>query len=627
MQKVVFPGDVSGGSRHEPRGNTVHSKSAYLTLCFLLFLPLASNGGGDVNILVNPGFEAGMDGWADRNCAIAAVTSPVHGGSGGAKAYERTADWQGIKQSLWGKLVEGKPYKISGWIRLDNAPSGPVALSVEQQDDGGTNYHNVASATATNDEWIKLSGEFTLTVTGALSVLDLYFEGPAPGVDFYVDDVSVLGPKFIPPPPVPVAPEATGRVDVGARRQKIEGLGASGAFYTSNFLGHAQKTRLYELLFKDLGLDIFRIRNTHDIDETAFREMIEIAKGGEAALGRDLKIMVSSWSPPVALKSNNSLIGGTLAKRDGKFAYSEFAQWWQDGLKAYAEAELRVDYISIQNELNYEAKWDSCKFAPTESADAALAGHDVAFDAVWQKLNAETGADAPKMLAPETTSIGDARSYIESMSDLSRVYGYAHHLYDCSDCGSTPDRYLSKMVAFDRFNAENGGKPVFQTEYEFEPNKWSGAMNTALLMHNSLTAENVSGYLYWDLFWGPGSGLVVLEDASSFTIQPAYRAFKQYSAFIDADWQRVDAATDSPGLRISAFVSPDEKKLTAIIINTTPETEVALTLSLDGFSASRGEAYRSSETEECVRVEGFTGSGPVKLPAKSITTLSLAASE
>jgi hypothetical protein len=36
-----------------------------------------------------------------------------------------------------------------------------------------------------------------------------------------------------------------------------------------------------------------------------------------------------------------------------------------------------------------------------------------------------------------------------------------------------------------------------------------------------------------------------------------------------------------------------------------------------------GEAYRSSQTEGCVRVRGYEGHGPLKLPARSITTLSL----
>jgi O-glycosyl hydrolase len=179
------------------------------------------------------------------------------------------------------------------------------------------------------------------------------------------------------------------------------------------------------------------------------------------------------------------------------------------------------------------------------------------------------------------------------------------------------------MAGFARFASEHGNKPVFQTEYELEPQTWTGAMNTALLIHNSLTAENVAAYLYWDLFWGTGSGLVSLDSPSSFTIKPAYYAFKQYTAFIHSDWQRVEASTDSPGLRISAFVSPDDKRLTAVIINTTPDTDVTLTLSLKGRAAWKGEAYRSSQTEQCVRVPGYEGHGPLRLPARSITTLSL----
>jgi glucuronoarabinoxylan endo-1,4-beta-xylanase len=597
-------------------------KSTCLSLSFLLFLPLAS-AGGDTNILVNPGFEAGTEGWTDRVCSIAAVTSPVHSGSHSAKVSGRTATWQGIKQSVWGKMVEGKPYRISGWVRLANAPSATVTLSLEQQDDAGTTYHNIASATVTDTDWVQLSGDFTLHLNGTASVLDVYFEGPPPGVDFYVDDASVYGPEFIPSPLVPVKPRATGEIDPTTRHQKIEGFGASGAYYTMDLLRHEQKARLYDLLFKELGLDIFRIRNTYEIDPTFFRETVEIVKGAKAAMGSGLKIMLSSWSPPVALKSNNKTVGGTLAKRDDKYLYSEFAQWWYDSLRAYAAAGVSVDYITVQNELNYPATWDSCQFAPTETADPDLPGYNVAFEAVWQKLHAEMGPAMPKMLAPDTSSIGDAKAYITSLPDLSHVYGYAHHLYDCSGCGSTPDRYLSKMASFAKFASEHGNKPVFQTEYELEPQTWTGAMNTALLVHNSLTAENVAAYLYWDLFWGTGSGLVSLDSSSSFTIKPAYYAFKQYTAFIGSDWQRVEASTDSPGLRISAFVSPDDKRLTAVIINTTPDTDVTLTLSLKGRAAWKGEAYRSSQREECVRVPGYEGYGPLRLPARSITTLSL----
>jgi len=592
------------------------------SLIFFFIFSLAT-AYGDTNILVNPGFENGREGWFDRTCSIEAVTSPVHNGSGSGKAFARGANWQGIKQSVFGRMEGGSTYKISGWVRLDNASSDTVALSVEQQDDSGTNYHNIASATATNSDWVELSGEFTLNVRGTLSVLDVYFEGPAPGINFFVDDANVYGPEVIIPEPIPAEPDATGQIDVNTRHQKIEGFGASGAYYTMDFVKHKKKDELCNLLFKELGLDIFRIRNNYDMDPNSFHETAEIATSGEAALGRDLKIMISSWSPPVYLKSNANTIGGTLKKKDGKYMYDEFAQWWYDSLAAYAKAGVKVDYINIQNELDYEAPWNSCQFTPTATTDPNMAAYDIAFETVWKKLNTEMGPDMPKMLAPESSGLGNGQAYIENLDDLSHVYGYSHHFYDCSGCGSAPDRFIPRMVSLQNFVSQHGNKPIFQTEFENEPGTWADAINTAILLHNSLTIEKVSGYLYWELFWGPGTGLVSIEDSSTYTITPTYYAFKHYSAFINADWQRVEASTENTGLRFSAYISPDNEKLTAVVINTTEDTDITFAFSIKGFSSSKGEIYRSSRTQNCVYFGNCNEPGPLKLPANSITTLVL----
>jgi len=181
------------------------------------------------------------------------------------------------------------------------------------------------------------------------------------------------------------------------------------------------------------------------------------------------------------------------------------------------------------------------------------------------------------------------------------------------------------MVSLRDFVSQHGNKPLFQTEFENEPGKWDDAISTALTIHNSLTVEKVSAYLYWDLFWAPGTALVSMDDQFTYTIKPTYYAFKQYSAFINANWQRVEASTKNTGLRVSAYISPDNKKLTIVIINITADTDITLGLSIKDFSTSKGEIYRSSQTENCVRVGSFNGQAPLKLPANSVTTLSLSA--
>ena len=44
---------------------------------------------------------------------------------------------------------------------------------------------------ATSDGWTQLQGTYTLTVSGVLTELLLYMEGPPAGVDFYADDFMI----------------------------------------------------------------------------------------------------------------------------------------------------------------------------------------------------------------------------------------------------------------------------------------------------------------------------------------------------------------------------------------------------------------------------------------------------
>ena len=88
-------------------------------------------------------------------------------------------------------MDDGKTYRISGWVRLQNADSNYVALVVKKTDSTGTHYYGIDNATAYNDQWVHLDGTLALDVVGQPTELYVYFDGPAPGVNFYVDDAEV----------------------------------------------------------------------------------------------------------------------------------------------------------------------------------------------------------------------------------------------------------------------------------------------------------------------------------------------------------------------------------------------------------------------------------------------------
>ncbi len=632
----------------------MYAKGFCMCLLLILFLSLVP-AYGNSNVLINPGFEDGTTAWGGRGCSIDVVSDPVYSGSYSGVAYDRGDTWQGIKQSMLERMIPGQTYKISGQVRLQpGAGPNSIGISVEQSDANGTRYIGVNWSTADGNDWTSLSGYFTLDVNGVLTTLDVYFEGPAPGVAFFVDDANVFGPEPIPPPPPD--PNATGQIDINIRHQNIEGFGASVSWYEDWLVGHPLKDELYDILFGELGLDIYRIRNIYDQpgDIEYMSNTAEIITEGESSLDRPIKIMISSWSPPDYLKSNDNTREGTLKKdpNTGQFMYNRFAKWWADSLEEWSdEYGIDVEYVNIQNEPDYTTSyWDTCMFLPTETND--WAGYDIAFEAVWQELDFRLGSDIPKMLVADAAGLISSTYYLNALLDNPNVYGYAHHLYNIGS-GDNPDAYIPAM---ENFASLYGNKPLMQTEYSQNIGTLADAVDLAVLMHNSLAVEGVSAYLYWELFWPYYSGLVSLEytlmdpndpNAPSvpipgYTINPVYYAFKHYSAFVHSGWQRVEALCDNPYLRMSAYISPDNKKLSIVLINTTTDTDIELDLSLGDCLVLDGDVYRTSQTENCaligvsfpcglkanpkeksISLKGFNPADLMILPPMTITTLAL----
>lgn len=146
------------------------------------------------NLLQNPGFELGTTGWSGFGAvSLTTTNNPVHSGSSAIYVQNRTDTWNGVAKSVLGVLQPGYSYNVSAWVQLENSNSQTVKLTVQKIDGSGTSYQNVATATASSNGWTLLSGSYTLTVSGSLTTLRLYMEGPDAGVNFYADDFAVYG--------------------------------------------------------------------------------------------------------------------------------------------------------------------------------------------------------------------------------------------------------------------------------------------------------------------------------------------------------------------------------------------------------------------------------------------------
>ncbi|OQA03289.1 MAG: Endo-1,4-beta-xylanase A precursor [Planctomycetes bacterium ADurb.Bin401] len=595
------------------------AKNLYLAcvVCIFTSFCYAEN----INVLINPGFEQ-AGGWSSRGGTFTQTSEQKRSGNSSGKSTGRTAEWQGIKQPIADRVIAGKAYGVSAWFKLENTDKCPLTISIEKHDDSGVSYTNITSGMVNNKEWTQLDGTFTVNASGTLTVLDIYFEGPPSGTNFFVDDVIVFGPPAEAAVPVEIKPQAAIKISPDIRRQKIDGFGAAGAWYDRTLAGFTDRPNFYTVLFKELGLDILRIRNTYDYngnDSNYIERAVKFITVANQYSPKPLKLMITSWSPPYYLKSNKYTKGGTLAKdANGNYRYDDLAQWWVECLAAYEKHGIEFDYISMQNEPDYLTNWDTCLFDPNENANNA--GYNKAFRAFYNKISKLP--NPPKILAPEGKNISTTRRYIDALTpeDKSHIYSYAHHLYgDGSE--EVPDSFVRPMA---RFAADYNDKPRMQTEFAKESDNgdvtsFHAAMSLAMFIHNSMAVENASAFLYWQIIWEAPLGLISTTP-TTFTVNPVYYAMKHYCAYTDPGWQRVEASTDSPALRVSAYIDPNNEKISAVILNPS-ETAITTDLALDSFDIIDSNIYQSTESDKFISKGKLEQTARIALPEKSMTTV------
>lgn len=582
------------------------------------------------NLVSNGGFESGFSGWSNNTSggAIASFsmeTSQPYSGVGAMKIAVTNPGAQLHNVQTLGPtfaLAVGTSTSITFRARA-TAPGVKVRFVMQNN-----TYNNREFTLSTAWQWFI----WNHTTTEASPRLRIQYRSAG---TVWLDEISVVTNP---------APGTSIRLssDPSIRHQTMDGIGGALTWNAARVVSSPHKATLENLIFDDLGLDIIRLKNwyypanypTNKSPSTispawqktnydANKTFYDWAKKP----GRDIKVLLTSWSPPANLKDTGQREGlespagsgnyiGTLKKVGGKFVYAEFAQYWVDLLD---NMNWDPDYLSIQNEPGWMAAHETCNFAPTQTT--ILPGFAETLDAVYNRIG--NRADLPLLVSPESESMPEFLTQVVPLRARSYPDVYAFHNYNISGPSATGSSGVINSLNDIRSESANAtsGRRNWMSEFSTRDFDW---LQTAHVIHNTLVEANASAYIYWALVWAASTTPAEPDVERVFSIDAnggyargnTYYTLKHYAKHISRGHQRIEVTNSgtNSNIRASGYINPAGNQLTLVVLNT-GGTDGVVSLRFPGLPVASVTAYRTRQFD----IGGF--------PYKSLGSLNVASDQ
>lgn len=539
---------------------------------FLAALFLTGMIGRAQNLVTNGGFESGMTGWTNARSGSGSASFSLETGLQyeGTNALKTVVNNPGA--DIWNVETRGPTLtnlgtgqSVSITFRARAATAGVKLRAVLQT----TTYRQ--SEFTLNTAWTR----YTWNYTSAETSPQFKFQYRSAGT-VWIDQVSVVANP---------APGTTTRIssDPTIRHQMMDGIGGSIAFNTPDYeaLSATKKNEIENLLYVDCGIDIVRLRTGNS--DTLNNELAMRAQRNGA------KTLLTCWSPPASLKSNNSIVSGTLRIVSGKYDYAGFANWWYDRLAA---SNWTHDFISIQNEPSYDpGDKETCRLFANETVPATASGsasYKFALEAVYNRIKNE--AKRPQLIAVDAETHSAFNSIAPTVSGLSYVNHLGFHNYGTNDFAGIESRY--------------NGKRGWMTEWgkdgtTADPGILENWLLLAANIHETLVGADASAYLAWRMVHGNNTGQVwamIGVENGQYQVQNSFYAVKHYAKHISRGHQRIEVTNSgtNANVRASGYINPAGNKLTLIVLNT-GGTDDVISLRFPGLPVASATGFRTRQ--------------------------------
>ena len=234
-QVYIGSGDLSDGGGSNYTYLVDDLTVTYLSVC--------TDGPEPGTVVLSTGFEEGLDGWVKRDngtgdFSLERVDTDSHAGDYSALVSGRVSQGNGIGHDVTGLLEAGSQYEFTAWVKLANASSDRLWLSMRVTNGGSDTYNTLGQFTGlAGGGWHQVTAKFNAPSAEGLF---LYLETPyASGeagdtTDFSVDDISLVVP--VPPVVQDLTPiKSTVDFPVGVAIDQRETLGAPSELLLKHF--------------------------------------------------------------------------------------------------------------------------------------------------------------------------------------------------------------------------------------------------------------------------------------------------------------------------------------------------------------------------------------------------------
>lgn len=357
-------------------------------------------------------------------------------------------------------------------------------------------------------------------------------------------------------------------VDSSVKYQKIAGFGGANRMWGTRFLRPDEAQTAFGLGDNELGLSIFRVRIASNEAEWPL-----ILEAAQAAQSHGAIILASPWSPPAALKSNGSEIGGSLPPEN----FAAFKDHLNRFVAFMADNDIDIYAVSLQNEPDIQVGYESCDWTASQMAQFLREYGD-------QIIGSRVIAPESFNFNPGFTNalLNDA----EAADNLDIVGG---HIYG-GGLGTFPlAEQLGKEIWMTEYllnlNVGQSGAPAWST-YDEEA-KWDESLIMLGTIHEAMQA-NWNAYIWWYLrryysFLGDGEQGTL----NGEVLKRGY-AFSHFAKFVRPGYTRIAASTNRNST-LQTTVYQLDNKFVAVIIN--PDTEAVTNLHLEIPGVQTADAH------------------------------------